>query len=127
MIGFGELVLGVIWLVQKMMGGELMKERELRQHATCSMCRQKIGACGIPLFYRLTVERFVVKLDEVRRQTGLAMLLGGNGVIAQAMGTDEEMAAPVMEKLVLVVCESCSTGQTHFIAGLAEIESTVRG
>lgn len=102
-----------------------MKERELRQHATCSLCRQKIGACGIPLFYRLTVERFGVQIDAVRRQSGLAMLLGGNGVIARAMGTDEEMASPVMEKLVLVVCESCSTESRHCIAGMAEVESTV--
>lgn len=66
-----------------------MKEQELRAHATCSLCRQKIGASGLPLFYRLTVERFGVKLDAVRRQAGLEMMLGGAVRIAQAMGIDE--------------------------------------
>lgn len=104
-----------------------MKEHELRAHATCSLCRKKIGATGIPLFYRVTVERFGVKLDAVRRQAGLEMMLGGHVRIAQAMGPDEDMATPVMEKLVLVVCESCSTEQWHCVAGLVEIESTVKG
>lgn len=103
-----------------------MKERELRDHAICSMCKQKIGASGMPLFYRLTVERFGVKLDAVRRQAGLEMMLGGHVLIAQAMGANEEMTMPMMDPLVLVVCETCSTGETHCVAGFAEIESTVR-
>jgi len=103
-----------------------MKAQELRAHATCSLCRQKVGASGIPLFYRLTVERFGVKLDAVQRQTGLEMMLGGHVGIAQAMGTDEEMTIPVMDPLVLVVCERCSTAREHCVAVLAEIESTVQ-
>ena len=103
-----------------------MKEKELRAHATCSLCRKKIGASGLPLFYRLTVERFGVDLHAVRRQSGLEMLLGGAVHIAQAMGPDEEMATPVMDKLVLVVCEPCSTAMRPCcVAELAEIESTV--
>jgi hypothetical protein len=101
-----------------------MKERELRAHATCSICKKKIGHSGVPLFYRLTVEQFGVKLDAVRRQAGLEMMLGGHVAIAQAMGPDEDMAMPVMEKLVLVVCEPCSLVD-HCVAQLAEVESTV--
>ena len=103
-----------------------MKEQELLAHATCSLCRKKIGATWIPLFYRVTVERFGVKLDAVHRQAGLEMMLGGHVRIAQAMGPDEDMATPVMEKLVLVVCESCSTGRECCVAQLAETESTVK-
>ena len=103
-----------------------MKERELRAHAVCSLCRKKIGESGVPLFYRVTLERFGVKLDAVRRQTGLEMMLNGHVAIAQAMGPDEDMAVPVMEKVVLVVCESCSTSlEPCCVARLAELESTV--
>lgn len=103
-----------------------MKERELRAHATCSMCREKIGKSGLPLFYRVTLERFGVKLGAVRRQTGLEMMLNGHVAIAQAMGPDEDMAMPLMEKLVLVVCESCSTKMDPCcVAQLAGRESTV--
>jgi hypothetical protein len=103
-----------------------MKEQELREHTTCSLCRQKIGATGIPLFYRVTVERFGVKLDAVRRQAGLEMMLGGHVRIAQAMGPDEEMTMPMMDPLVLVVCETCSASQALCVAQLAEVESTVK-
>jgi hypothetical protein len=49
-----------------------MKEAELRTYATCSACRRKILSFGVPLFYRVTVERFGVDLRAVQRQDGLA-------------------------------------------------------
>lgn len=102
-----------------------MKEKELRAHSTCSLCRKKIGECGLPFFFRLKVERFGVNLNAVRRQTGLAMMMGGNAILAQAMGPDEDMTMPLMDPLVLVVCEKCSMERDMPIAALAEQESTV--
>ena len=86
-----------------------MKELELRQHATCSLCNQPIGASGLPLFYVVKVERFGVKLDAVRRQDGLTALLGGHAGLAQVMGTDAEMTETLMPERTLTVCETCST------------------
>ena len=104
-----------------------MKERELRAHAICSMCRKKILERGVPLFYRLTLERFGVRLDAVRRQAGLEMMLGGQVAIAQAMGPDEDMALPMMEKKVLVICEACSLNlDSCCVSYLAAMESTVQ-
>ena len=104
-----------------------MKEKELRAHSVCSICRQKIGASGLPLFYRLTIERFGVDMSAVSRQTGLAMMLNGNGYLAGVMGRDEDMATPIMEKLTLVVCELCAGEATSFwVHRLAEYETTVR-
>lgn len=100
-----------------------MKEKELRQHATCSLCGNKILASGIPLFYRVTIERFGIDMNAAQRQQGLGMLLGGSGALAMVMGPDEDMAHPMMEPAVLTVCEDCSTAKTHFVAGLAEIGS----
>ncbi|MGE4078916.1 MAG: DUF2303 family protein [Reyranella sp.] len=37
-----------------------MKEGELRRFATCSMCGKPIGHTGVPLFSRVTIERFGV-------------------------------------------------------------------
>ena len=99
-----------------------MNEQELRKHAKCSLCKRKILESGMPLFYRLTVERFGVKLDAVKRQAGLEALLNGHVRIAQVMGADEEMAMPIMDALTIVVCESCSTGERHCVAALAEHE-----
>lgn len=104
-----------------------MKERELRAHAICSLCRKKILEGGLPLFYRLTIERFGVKFDAIRRQAGLEMMLDNHVAIAQAMGPDEDMTMSMMEKLTLVVCETCSTNmEPCCVARLAATESTVK-
>ncbi len=102
-----------------------MKERELRKHAVCSLCKRRIGATGVPCFYRLTIERFGLILSAIQRQTGLEMVLHGHVGLAQAFSPDEEMATPLMEPLVLVVCEDCSMANAQFVARLAEIPSTV--
>ncbi len=52
-----------------------MKEKELRKHATCAMCGNKVLASGLPLFWRVTVERFGVDLKAVSRQQGYSMML----------------------------------------------------
>lgn len=99
-----------------------VKETELRRYADCSICRQKIGASGVPLFYRVTVERFGVMLPAVRRQDGLGALIG-SARLAQVMGTDEELTRPMMEPLILSICETCSTSHclANSVAALAEL------
>ncbi len=96
-----------------------MKERELRECATCAVCGEKIGKSGLPMFWRVRIERHGIKLDAVRRQSGLTDLLGGSAVLAMAMGADEEMTLPMMEPVALTVCESCCTKDVC-IAYLAE-------
>lgn len=98
-----------------------MKERELRQHATCSLCRQKIGHTGLPLFWTVKIEHFGIDAAAVQRQQGLAMMLGGNGALALAMGPDEEMTMPMMDPLTLTVCERCASERDLSVAALAEV------
>lgn len=83
-----------------------MKEAELRQHATCSLCRKPIGHTRLPLFWKVTVERFGVDLQAVQRQHGLGLMIGAP--LASVMGPDETMAKPVMDPKVLTVCETCA-------------------
>lgn len=98
-----------------------MKERELRQHATCSLCRQKIGHTGLPLFWTVKIEHFGIDAAAVQRQQGLAMMLGGNGALALAMGPDEEMTMPMMDPVTLTVCERCAVSGDLPVAALAEV------
>jgi hypothetical protein len=101
-----------------------MKELGLRANATCGLCHNKIGACGILMFYRVRIERHFVKLDVVQRQSGLEMMLGGHVRLAQVMGTDEEMTEQAMNPIEFTVCEACSTDfqkQRHCIASLVEL------
>lgn len=97
-----------------------MKEAELRNHTHCNLCHRKIGASGIPMFWRLTVERFGIDLQAVRRQDGLGQFIGSSAIGA-AMGPDEDMAKPMMDPVTLTVCETCGTGKMmHVVAAALE-------
>lgn len=54
-----------------------MRERELRESARCALCGRLIGESGLPLFWRVRIERHGIDLAAVRRQSGLALLLVG--------------------------------------------------
>lgn len=97
-----------------------MKESELRLHATCSLCKEKIGHAGVPLFWTVRIERHGIDMRAVQRQTGLAMMLGGNVAIAGAMGPDEDMTTPMMDPVTLTVCERCAVGRDLPIAAQAD-------
>lgn len=65
-----------------------MKENQLREVAMCAVCGKPFGHTGLPLFWRVTIERFGVDLNAIRRQDGLAMMMGSSA-LAQVMGADE--------------------------------------
>ena len=94
-----------------------MKERELRQHATCSLCNQAIGHTRLPLFWRVKIERFGIDLTAVQRQQGLGLMIGG--ALAMVMGPDEDLATPVMDPVTLTVCETCAVDRDLPVAALS--------
>lgn len=104
------------------MSGATMRERELRNYADCSMCGRKIGATGIPLFSRVTIERFGIDVMAVHRQQGIGMMLGAR--LAMHMGADEVMAKRLAEPVVLSICESCALLETmvHQLAELPAVK-----
>ena len=96
-----------------------MKEKELREHAVCSICGELIGNSGLPLFWTVVAERHSILMSAVRRQSGLASFLGGSARLAMALCTDEEMTLTMLGPLHLTVCESCAV-VGHSLAGLPE-------
>ena len=95
-----------------------MREKELRQHATCSLCSKPIGHTGLPMFWVVTIERHGLNRDALMRQQGLAMQMGGNGARAQIMGPDEDMTTPLMEPVKLTVCETCAVERSVPVAAM---------
>lgn len=85
-----------------------MKERELRLYADCSLCRKPIGHTRLPLFWRVSIERFGIDLNATGRQMGLTAMLGGSARLALAIGADEDMAKPLFDKITLSICETCA-------------------
>lgn len=93
-----------------------MKEAELRQHATCSLCSKPIGHINphLPLFWKVTIERYGIDMLAVQRQHGLGLMVGAR--LAAVMGPDETMAKPVMDPKVLTVCETCACARRMPVA-----------
>lgn len=97
-----------------------MKEHELRQLSTCAVCGKKLLHAGLPLFWRVTIERFGIDIGAVRRLDGLAAMLG-SPQLASIMGPDEDMAKPVMDSVRLVMCDPCAVERDLPVAALGEI------
>jgi len=102
---------------------QAMREQELRKASTCCVCGKKIGQAKLPFFWRVTIERHGLDLGPINRQQGLAMLLGGNAMLAQVMGQDEEMTVPLMDPVTVTVCDICGMADLC-LAALAEVAET---
>lgn len=98
-----------------------MNEQELRAVATCGLCRKKVLHTGLPLFWRVRIERHGIKMDAVRRQAGMEQLMNGSVALAMVMGPNEDMTMPVMEPLEFTVCEDCAMRSSLCLAAMAEI------
>lgn len=83
-----------------------MKEQELRDIATCALCKQPFGHAGLPIFYRVRIEQHGVDLKAIRRQDGLAAYMG-SPLLAQVMGPDQEMTK-LLDARELTVCQDCA-------------------
>lgn len=71
--------------------------------------------CGKPPFHDNQLVAFgvsmtgeVLNLPAVRRQAGLEMMLGGNALIANVMGPDEDMTKALADPAVGLVCMDCA-------------------
>lgn len=100
---------------------KVMKEDEIRKAAKCAMCGKPFGKTGLPLFWRVTVDRYVVDMNAVRRLQGLTMLTG-SPVLASVFSPDEVLARQALE-VKITVCEDCCT-ESIPVAYLAELGSS---
>ena len=96
-----------------------MKEKELRKVANCAMCKKPIGHTGLPLFWRIRIQRYGLKIGALKRQQGLTMMLGGHAELAAVMGPDEDMAEKI-SGVEITLCEKCAIEESWPIVVLAE-------
>lgn len=82
-----------------------MKQTDIKP---CCLCGNGVLHTGVPLFYRITIERMGADRHAIERQTGLEMMLGGQARLANVMGPNENMAN-VIDTFVNkgLVCHSC--------------------
>ena len=94
-----------------------MKQTELRP---CCLCGKGLMHTGLPLFWRVSIERMGVDMNAVRRQAGLEQMLG-SPALAFHMGLQEDLAKPVDEQPTTgLVCEECAINGAVCVASLSE-------
>lgn len=89
---------------------EYDRSRAMKQtdFTPCCRCGKGVMHTGLPLFFRITIERMGVDAKAVQRQHGLEQLLGGHAGIAHAMGPDEDMGLPIGEPQRGLICHACA-------------------
>lgn len=100
---------------------DFMKEKELRAHAVCDVCGKRIGESKLPLFATVTLRRYAINLDAMRRQDGLTAMLGGHARLAMVMGPDEDLAKEYADEIDLTICANCQIEKSVTIAELIGI------
>jgi len=91
-----------------------MKENELRDLATCAICKKKLGESfrenhTLPIFWKVAIraERHILDESAMRRQAGLEMMVG-SVALAGVLSPGEEMTRTISStEKVLSICESC--------------------
>lgn len=82
-----------------------IKQKDLKP---CSICGKGVLHTGIPLFFRVTIERMGASRNAIMRQHGLEMMMGGNALLANIMGPDEDMAQVIDTVQNALVCHGCA-------------------
>lgn len=94
-----------------------MNRQELLNATQCAICCKPFGHAGLPLFWRVTVERYGVDMAAVRRQDALGSFMG-NQALADVMGSERVLASPIGDPKTVTVCETCAL-EPHPLALLA--------
>jgi len=81
-----------------------MKHRDFKP---CCLCGKGVMHAGHVLFLRLSIERLGIRADRVQRAYGMELLMGGNALLANVMGPDEDLAEVIDSQQNLLVCGSC--------------------
>lgn len=81
------------------------KQSDLR---ACAVCTRGMMHAGLPLFYRLRVERFGIDMRAVQRQHGLEMMMGQAAPLAAVMGPNDDIARVLDGPRDLLICETCT-------------------
>jgi hypothetical protein len=63
---------------------------------------------GHPLFLRISIERFGIDAKAVQRAHGMELMMGGNALLANVMGPDEDLATKIDGRKDMLICIKCA-------------------
>lgn len=89
----------------------------------CAICHKGVMHTGLPLFWRVHIERIGVDMQAAQRQHGLEQFFGGTlpGAVALAdvFSDGAPIGKPMDEGKTVLVCETCAMADMP-VAELAE-------
>jgi len=85
----------------------------------CALCGKGMMHAGLPLFYRVRIERMGISLPDVQRAHGMEQFMGGHVAIARVF-CDPDIAEPIVKAATALVCETCATAGDGVVARLME-------
>lgn len=81
-----------------------MKHKDFKP---CHLCKKGIAHDGHFLFLKIRVQRYGLDAGALKRAHGLEMMMGGNAMLANIMGPNEDLAKPVDDSGDLLICHEC--------------------
>jgi hypothetical protein len=63
---------------------------------------------GHPIFLRISVDRLGIGVEAVQRAHGMELMLGGNALLANIMGLDEDLAKMIDDRHDMLICGTCA-------------------
>lgn len=81
-----------------------MRAADLRP---CALCGKGVMHTGVPLFWRVSLQRMGVDLAAVQQGHGMETYFGGHVALARVFH-DPEIAKPFGEGRTILVCEECA-------------------
>lgn len=97
---------------------EPLKAADLRP---CALCGQGVMHTGVPLFWRISLQRMGVDRLAVQQAAGMETFFGGALALARVF-SDPDIANPFGEGRTILVCEACAGEPTSvYRLGLPEV------
>jgi hypothetical protein len=85
----------------------MMANMKHKDFKPCAICCKGVMHAGHPLFLRVSIDRLGIRADRVQRAHGMELMMGGNALLANIMGPDEDLAEVLEQQKDLLVCGSC--------------------
>ena len=92
-----------------------MKAGEIKP---CSLCGKGVMHTGLPLFYRIKVERMGIDMREVQKLSGMEKFMDGQVALARVF-YDPDIAQPLSDAAQSLICEKCAV-EPQYLAFLLE-------
>lgn len=99
--------------------GQPLQREDLRP---CDMCGKGLMHSGLPLFWRVHIERMGVDVQAVQRRAGMEQFFGGGAggsLLAGVMGDGAPLASPFNQSSLLL-CEPCAIERHLPVAAFTE-------